>query len=252
MLPWLTLLFFHFGLTFLLPSTFISDSRHHSRNAVILLGCRLISGSHRWRWSGGHSGVWWCTGCSLLVLAHAECSAMVILGCFTTTRPTNCVNRRSNSGHCRSQRRSADSLDSARRLVHATPPPKRACSALWWSAGWIIWLVTGRYLALHQPPWLLFDCQNSSFSAGAQAAVQRSDNRRLVDGWSDEPEPREHFFLGRVNLDQGFRLETDNKTGLHLLRNHGSFCRNPSAWTMSRRKEAMVGLSLSTSITKHV
>lgn len=40
------------------------------------------------------------------------------------TRPTNCVNRRSNSGRWRSQRRSADSLDSARRLVHAITPPR--------------------------------------------------------------------------------------------------------------------------------
>lgn len=71
---------------------------------------------------------------------------------LSPTRPTNCVNRRSNSGGWRSQRRSADSSDSARRWVRATPPSKSTCSARWWSAGWVIWLVTGRYLALHQPP----------------------------------------------------------------------------------------------------
>lgn len=90
----------------------------------------------------------------------------------------------------------------------------------------------------------VFDCQESSFSAGAQAAVQWSDNRRLVDGWSESLEPRKRFFLGRVNRYQGFRPETHNKTGLLLI------CCTitqvsaavPVPEYRQRMKEAMVGL----------
>lgn len=38
-----------------------------------ILHCRLISGSHRWCWSGNHSRVWWCTSCSLDLLADGPC-----------------------------------------------------------------------------------------------------------------------------------------------------------------------------------
>lgn len=138
------------------------------------------------------------------------------------TRPTNCVNRRSNSGRWRSQRRSADSLDSARRLVHAitpTPPPHDTIRLFgplmvrrlnYLTCHWALPRFTSAVLQV-------FHCQDSSLSAGAQAAVQWSDNRRLVDGWSESLEPRKHFFLGRVNPYQGFRLETHNKTGLQLI-----------------------------------
>lgn len=38
-----------------------------------VLHCRLISGSHRWCWSGNHSRDWWCTSCSLDLLADGPC-----------------------------------------------------------------------------------------------------------------------------------------------------------------------------------
>lgn len=144
-------LFFHFGFTFFFAQSLISDSRHYSRNAVILLCCRLISGSHRWCWSGSHTRVWWCTGCSLLLLARAECSAAAILGRFLLGRPTVWTGGPTVVVG-RSQWRSADSLDSARRLLHAIQPPLRhRFGPLMVPGDWVIWLVTGRYLALHQP-----------------------------------------------------------------------------------------------------
>lgn len=59
---------------------------------------------------------------------------------------------------------------------HPTPHQRHhpsACSALWWSGDWIIRLVTGRYLALHQP-------RSKSFTA--RTAVSAPVHRPLCSG----------------------------------------------------------------------
>lgn len=107
-------------------------------------------------------------------------------------RPTNCVNRRSNSGRGRSQRRSADSLDSACRLLHAIHPPLPPNATIQERLSGPVMVRRLNYFSCHWPlprftsaALQVLHCQDSSFSAGAQAAAQWSDNRRLVDGWSE-------------------------------------------------------------------
>lgn len=102
---------------------------------------------------GAPAARWICSpmdhaGRSVMVRGGSVEEVTVILGCFFI-QPTNCENRRSNSGRLRSQWRSTDSLDCASDWFTLLHQSNGACFDLCWFGGWIS-LVSGCYFASYR------------------------------------------------------------------------------------------------------
>lgn len=188
-----TLLFFYFGFTFFFrPAlSLISDSRHYSK---MLLSCSA---------AGSSVGVTGGAGVAATVesggapAAHCFCSPMqnvqprqflavffVFLVFFSYSAYQLCEQEvqqwclEEPAEECW-QLRQCPAMGSRHATVQERlfgPLMVRRLSYL--TCHWALPRFTSAAVQV-------FDCQESSFSAGAQAAVQWSDNRRLVDGWSE-------------------------------------------------------------------